>query len=74
MEREECIKTGFYNKGKNKHMATKLTKQQAEEKVYQLTERLIKLKLDAKDTMTGYKDKMKDVESEIKAVIEEQNA
>jgi len=55
-------------------MATKLTKQQAEEKVYQLTERLIKLKLDAKDTMTGYKDKMKDVESEIKAVIEEQNA
>ena len=52
---------------------TKLTKTQAEEKVYTLTEQLFKLKLDAKDTMAGYKEKMKDIESEIKAVIEEQN-
>jgi len=51
----------------------KYTKQQAEEQVYQLTEKLIKLRLDAKDTMAGYKEKMKDIESEIKAVIEEQN-
>ena len=59
---------------KGKQTMAKLTKQQAEEQVYQLTEKLIKLKLDAKDTMAGYKDKMKDIESEIKAVIEEQNA
>ena len=62
-------------KQRKKHMATtKLTKTQAEEKVYTLTEQLFKLKLDAKDSAAGWKDKMKDVESEIKAVIEEQNS
>ena len=58
---------------KENEIMAKYTKQQAEEQVYQLTEKLIKLRLDAKDTMAGYKEKMKDIESEIKAVIEEQN-
>ena len=52
----------------------KLTKQQAEAKVYELTEKLIKTKLDQKDLNAGYKEKIKDIESEIKAIIEDYNA
>ena len=52
----------------------KLTQQQAEAKVYELTKQLIKLKLDCKDVVAGYKEKIKDVESEIKAVVDEQNS
>ena len=52
----------------------KLNKQQAEAKVYELTEKLIKVKLDQKDVNAGYKEKIKDLESEIKAVIEDFNA
>ncbi len=51
----------------------KLTKAQAEQKVYELTEQLIKTKLDCKDVVAGYKEKIKDTESEIKAVIEDFN-
>jgi hypothetical protein len=52
----------------------KLTKQQSEQKVYELTEKLIKVKLDQKDVNAGYKEKIKDIESEIKAIIEDYNA
>lgn len=52
----------------------KLTKQQAEAKVYELTTQLLKLKLDCKDTVSGYKEKIKDLEAEIKAVVDEQNS
>jgi DNA polymerase/3'-5' exonuclease PolX len=52
----------------------KLTKAQAEAKVYQLTEDLLKVKSDQKDVNSGYKEKIKDIESEIKAVIEDYNS
>lgn len=49
----------------------KLTKQQAEQKVYELTEKLLHVKKDFKDVAAGYKDRMKEIESEIKAIVEE---
>jgi uncharacterized protein (DUF2164 family) len=49
----------------------KLTKQQAEQKVYELTEKLLYVKKDFKDVSAGYKEKMKDIESEIKAIVED---
>jgi len=52
----------------------KYTKSQAEAKVYEITEKLIKLKLDQKDVNAGYKEKIKDFESEIKAIIEDYNS
>lgn len=52
----------------------KLTQPQAEAKVYEITKQLIKLKLDCKDTNASYKEKIKDLESEIKAIVDEQNA
>lgn len=48
-----------------------MTKQEAEKKVYELTEKLIFVKKDFKDVAAGYKDKMKEIESEIKAIVEE---
>lgn len=50
---------------------SKLSKSDAEKKVYELTEKLIHTKKDFKDVAAGYKDKIKDLESEIKAVVEE---
>ena len=52
----------------------KMTKAQAESKVYELTESLLLTKRDQKDVNAGYKEKIKDIESEIKAIIEEYNA
>lgn len=49
----------------------KLTKQQSESKVYELTEKLISVKKDQKDVNSGYKETIKDIESEIKAIIED---
>ena len=49
----------------------KLTKAEAEKKVYQLTEDLLHVKKDFKDVAAGYKDRMKEIESEIKAIVEE---
>ncbi len=49
----------------------KLTKQQSESKVYELTEKLISAKKDQKDVNSGYKETIKDIESEIKAIIED---
>ena len=51
-----------------------MTKQEAEKKVYELTEKLIFVKKDFKDVAAGYKDKMKEIESEIKAIVEETSA
>jgi len=47
----------------------KLTKSEAESKVFELTQQLIKIKLDQKDINAGYKEKIREIESEIKAVI-----
>ena len=52
----------------------KLTKQQAEQKVYELTEKLLFTKKDFKDISVGYKEKMKEIENEIKAIVEEASA
>jgi hypothetical protein len=49
----------------------KLTKSEAEKKVYQLTEDLLHVKKDFKDVAAGYKERMKEIESEIKAIVEE---
>ena len=49
----------------------KLTKTEAEKKVYQLTEDLLHVRKDCKDSARGYKDRMKEIESEIKAIVEE---
>jgi predicted nucleic acid-binding Zn-ribbon protein len=49
----------------------KLTKTEAEKKVYELTEKLIFTKKDFRDIASGYKEKIKDFENEIKAVVEE---
>jgi len=48
-----------------------MTKAEAEKKVYELTEKLIFTKRDFKDVAAGYKEKIKELESEIKAVVEE---
>lgn len=52
-------------------MANKLTKAEAEKKVYELTEKLLYTKRDFKDVAAGYKEKIKDLENEIKAVVED---
>ncbi len=50
-----------------------MTKIEAEQKVYELTEQLLFVKRDFKDVAAGYKEKIKDLENEIKAVVEETN-
>ena len=52
----------------------KLTKADAEKKVYQLTEDLLHVRKDFKDVASGYKDRMKEIESEIKAIVEEDSS
>ena len=51
-----------------------MTKTEAEKKVYELTEKLIFVKKDFKDVAAGYKEKMKEIENEIKAIVEEASA
>lgn len=48
-----------------------MTKTEAEKKVYELTEKLIFTRKDFKDVAAGYKEKIKDLENEIKAVVED---
>jgi vacuolar-type H+-ATPase subunit I/STV1 len=48
-----------------------MTKQEAEKKVYELTEKLLFVKKDFKDVAAGYKEKMREIESEIKAIVED---
>lgn len=52
----------------------KLSKTDAEKKVYELTEKLLFTKKDFKDVAAGYKERIKEIESEIKAVVEEGNS
>jgi len=49
----------------------KLSLAEKEKKVYELTEKLIFTKKDFKDVAAGYKDKIKELENEIKAVVED---
>jgi len=49
----------------------KLNKADAQKKVYELTEKLLYVKKDFKDVAAGYKEKIKEIENEIKAVVEE---
>ena len=51
-----------------------MTKQEAEKKVYELTDKLLFVKKDFKDIAAGYKEKIKEIENEIKAVMEESHA
>ena len=48
-----------------------MTKQEAEKKVYELTDKLLFVKKDFKDVAAGYKEKIKEIENEIKAIMEE---
>ena len=48
-----------------------ITKQDAEKKVFELTDQLIHTKKDQRDVNAGYKERIKDIESEIKAIVEE---
>jgi archaellum component FlaC len=48
-----------------------MTKQEAEKNVYELTDKLLFVKKDFKDIAAGYKEKIKEIENEIKAVMEE---
>jgi len=48
-----------------------MTKQEAEKKVYELTDKLLFVKKDFKDIASGYKEKIKEIENEIKAIVEE---
>lgn len=49
----------------------KLSKQEAQKKVYELTEKLLHVKADFKDVASGYKERIKELENEIKAVVED---
>ena len=51
-----------------------MTKQEAEKKVYELTDKLLFVKKDFKDIASGYKEKIKEIENEIKAIMEESHA
>jgi hypothetical protein len=55
----------------NTLVTTKLNKADAQKKVYELTEKLIFVKKDFKDVAAGYKERIKEIESEIKAVVED---
>lgn len=53
-------------------MQNKLTKQQAEAKIYELTEDLIRIRQEKKDMNAGYREKIKSIESEIQGIIDEE--
>lgn len=55
-------------------MANKLTKEEAKTKVYELTKQLAEIKKEKKVVNVDFKDRINDVESEIEAIIEEQEA
>jgi polyhydroxyalkanoate synthesis regulator phasin len=55
-------------------MANKLTKEEAKTKVYELTKQLAEIKKEKKAVNVDFKDRINDVESEIEAIIEEQEA
>jgi hypothetical protein len=49
----------------------KISKPDAQKKVYELTEKLLHTKKDFKDVAAGYKERIKELENEIKAVVED---
>jgi uncharacterized membrane protein YukC len=53
-------------------MSKALTREEAEAKVYELTKRLAVLKQDKKAAAADYRDQLKEVEDEIKGILEEQ--
>jgi hypothetical protein len=55
-------------------MANKLTKEEAKTKVYELTKQLAEIKKEKKVVNIDFKDRINDVENEIEAIIEEQEA
>ena len=54
-------------------MSKILTKTDAEKKVYRLTETAIEIKRQKKEANDNYNEELKDIESEIKAIIEDIN-
>ena len=55
-------------------MANKLTKEEAKTKVYELTKQLAEIKKEKKSANIDFKDRINDVEYEIEAIIDEQEA
>ena len=55
-------------------MAKALTKEEAKTKVYELTKQLASIKSEKKAANVDFKDRLNDVENEIEAIIEEQEA
>lgn len=55
-------------------MSNKFTKHQAEEKIYDLTQDLIRIRQEKKDMSAGYREKLNDIQDEIEAIIEEQRS
>lgn len=55
-------------------MAKALTKDEAKTKVYELTKQLAEIRKEKKAANVDFKDRLGDVESEIEAIIEEQEA
>ena len=49
----------------------KISKPDAQKKEYELTEKLLHTKKDFKDVAAGYKERIKELENEIKAVVED---
>lgn len=54
-------------------MEKKYTKAEAEAKVYELTEQLIRINQDKKDMAAGFREKIKEINNEIQAIIDESN-
>lgn len=55
------------------YMNNKFTKEQAQAKIYELTEDLIRIRQDKKDMNAGFREKIKSIEDEIQAIIDEAN-
>ncbi len=55
-------------------MAKALTKDEAKTKIYELTKQLAEIKKEKKAANVDFKDRLNDVENEIAAIIDEQEA
>jgi hypothetical protein len=55
-------------------MSKALTREEAEAKVYELTKQLAAIKAEKKASNGEFKDRLNDVEDEITAILEEQEA
>lgn len=63
------------NKKQTKNiMAKALTKDEAKTKVYELTKQLAEIRKEKKSANIDFKDRINDVENEIEAIIDEQEA